>query len=61
VLKEEFLRPRKESLIDLGLNTDIPAYELEAVIAVGAQSCVLPIKKAAVFSGSQGLHIYLAH
>ena len=32
VLKEEFLKPRKESLMDLSLNADIPMYELEAIV-----------------------------
>ena len=32
VLNEEFLMPRKESLLDLRLNTDIPAYEQDVVI-----------------------------
>lgn len=32
VLKEEFLKLRKESIIDLKLKTEIPSYELDAVI-----------------------------
>lgn len=32
VLKEEFLIPRKESILDLKIKTDIPSYELDALI-----------------------------
>lgn len=31
-MKEELLLPRKEPLIDLRVKTNIPAYELDAVI-----------------------------